>query len=327
MPSPAYYKRILKAYVINRNSSNLAFWHTPLKANKMEKEDIGSVRRYPQNFVAKTGFDDKRDAKGVIMLNYYSNLGYQYNPNAIAQLGLGFYDLYLDDPQDEYRQQVLINAEWFMDHGRRVKDDVLLWEYTFPFEGKQKMKAPWRSALAQGQAISLLLRAYRLTEDNRFLDAVHHGYNAFRYEGLKHEGGVISKSDGYTWLEEVIINPPNHILNGFVWALWGVYDYARFFNDTHAGRLYDSCLVTLEKHLPRYDLGYWTRYDLEPPKPTRIVSRYYHNLHIVQMEGCYNITNKPIFNDYAKKWSKYMESFFCRNRALFEKIYFKLKYY
>jgi len=328
MPSLSYYKRILNAYVFNKSSSNLAYWHTPLKSNKLNEEDLSQVRRYPQNFVARTKFNGKRDAMGVIMLNYFGDLGYQYNPNAIAQLGLGFYDLYLDDPRDEYRQQVIVNAEWFIDHGRGVKDNVLLWEYTFPFEARQKLESPWRSALAQGQAISLLLRAYRLTESDRFLDAARQGYNAFRHEGLLHEGGVICNADGFTWLEEVIIDPPDHILNGFIWALWGVYDYARFFNDPHARQLYDSCVITLEKHLSCYDLGYWTCYDLiAPPEPTMIVSRYYHNLHIVQMEGCFNITNKSTFRDYAKKWSQYLGSFYCRNRALFEKIYFKLRYF
>jgi heparosan-N-sulfate-glucuronate 5-epimerase len=328
MPTLNYYKRIFNAYVINKKKSNLSFWHTPLAVNELDKEDLDNVRKYPQNFIEKTKFEGHKDSNGVIMLNYFGDLGYQYNPNAIAQLGLGFYDLYLNSKREEHKREVITNANWFLKHGRSVKDDVLLWEYDFPFEARQKLKAPWRSALAQGQAISLLLRAYKLSEDECFLDAAHKGYNAFRYEGLKHEGGVICKEAGYTWLEEVIISPPDHILNGFIWALWGVYDYGKFFDNTHAKELFDLCIITLEKYLLCYDLGYWTCYDLiVAPGPKMIVSHYYHHLHIVQMEGCYNITKKSIFHDYVIKWSQYRDSFYCRNRALFEKVYFKLRYF
>ena len=30
---------------------------------------------------------------------------------------------------------------------------------------------------------------------------------------------------GNLWFEEYIVSPPTHILNGFMWAAWGVYDY------------------------------------------------------------------------------------------------------
>jgi len=30
---------------------------------------------------------------------------------------------------------------------------------------------------------------------------------------------------GDWWIEEYITNPPTHILNGFIWALWGARDY------------------------------------------------------------------------------------------------------
>ena len=37
------------------------------------------------------------------------------------------------------------------------------------------------------------------------------------------EGGVVyADEDGHTWFEEYIVSPPTHILNGFIWASWGV---------------------------------------------------------------------------------------------------------
>ena len=43
------------------------------------------------------------------------------------------------------------------------------------------------------------------------------------------DGGVLVEDDrGHVWIEEYLVDPPSHILNGFIWALWGVYDYARW---------------------------------------------------------------------------------------------------
>ncbi|MFA4874816.1 MAG: D-glucuronyl C5-epimerase family protein [bacterium] len=326
-----YLSRILNAYIFNRHDSNLSFWHTPLSANALGSDDLQGVRRYPMNFAAKTAYEGPRDADGVIMLNYYGDIGVQYNPNAIAQQALGFYDLYLDAGRSEDREAFLTQANYFLKHGRTVRDGVLLWEYTFPFEMRNRLQAPWRSALAQGQAISVLIRAYQLTRDGRYADAAHSGYNSFRYPVGKHEGGVVLEQDGYQWLEEYIVEPANHVLNGFVWALWGVRDYAVAFNDPHARALWESCQRTLQTHLPRYDLGFWTAYDWphgsDASLPVMPASIYYQKLHAVQMEACYNLTGDPIFREYGKLWNGYLNS--CWKTAVSQtwKIYFKLRYF
>jgi heparosan-N-sulfate-glucuronate 5-epimerase len=329
MPSYQYYKRIFDAYIFKKNQSNLSFWHTPLSVNMLGKIDLEQVRKYPQNFVNKTRYRGKVDSDGIIQLNYYGDIGYQYNPNAIAQVGLGYFDLFTENGSDESKQSTISNANWFLRNGRLVKDDVLLWEYEFPFEMRKKLEKPWRSALAQGQAISLLIRAHLLTFDDIYAEAAQKGFNAFRYEGLNHEGGVLSKdSKKDIWLEEVIMDPPNHILNGFIWALWGVYDYAKYFCDSYAHSLSESCVQTLDRNLYRYDLGYWTSYDLVSKyEPIMIVSYYYQTLHIIQMLGCHGIFGNGIFYESYTKWKEYLESPFCKYRALFEKIFFKLRYF
>ena len=327
-----YLRRVLHAYVIRKNTGNLSFWHTPLKANALDEEDLRTVRRYPMNFAAKTAYNAYRDRDGVIMLNYYGRLGLQYNPNAIAQQALGYYDLHLEHPDNpEHVRSFLAQSRWFLKHGRHVSDGVLLWEYRFPWEGRRFLTAPWRSALAQGQAISVLLRAHRLSGDNAYLEAARRGYNAFRYTGLAHEGGVVSRQNGCAWLEEVIYDPPNHILNGFVWALWGVRDYAVFTNDPHARQLYQDCLRTLEANLCRYDLGFWTCYDLidgwpkrEPVMPASI---YYQELHATQMLACFRLTGKKVFRDFYRRWTRYLRSPWRRAVSQLWKSYFKLRYF
>ncbi len=63
-----------------------------------------------------------------------------------------------------------------------------------------------------------------------------------------HEGGVLFVDDFQdVWIEEYIVNPPTHILNGFIWALWGVYDYSLTFPTSQARDLFNRCVETLNE--------------------------------------------------------------------------------
>jgi len=326
-----YLLRILKAYGTNRKDSNLSFWHTPLDVNKLEDKDITGVRRYPMNFEAKTTFKNHMDDDGVIMLNYHGDIGVQYNPNATAQQALGFYDKYLEIESDKFKESFLTQANYFLKHGRVVKNDILLWEYKFPFEMRNYLSKPWRSALAQGQAISVLIRAYDITKDEKYAEAAHKGYNAFRFLAREHEGGVLDDQDGFTWMEEYIVDPPNHVLNGFIWTLWGIRDYAVYFNDSHARNLWEEGVKTLEANLKNYDLGFWTSYDwpqgYDKKQPVMPSSTYYQRLHTLQMLAMYNLTGKKVFLDYHKKWGDYLKSPWKKTVSQVWKTYFKLRYF
>ncbi len=327
----SYLSRILNAYIINRSDSNLSFWHTPLSVNQLDNYDLHNVRRYPMNFTAKTVFKHHYDDDGIIKLNYHGSIGLQYNPNAIAQQALGYYDKYLEEPNQGDKNAFLTQANYFLRNGRVVSDDVLLWEYNFPFEMRQRLVAPWRSALAQGQAVSVLIRAHILTGDERYLEAAKKGYRAFHFFAREHEGGVLDEQDGFIWLEEYIVNPPNHVLNGFVWALWGVRDYAVYFGDGHALNLWEECLKTVEANLKNYDLGFWTSYDWPQGRdknlPVMPSSLYYQRLHAVQAEAMYNLTREAIYRHFWKRWQESYNNRVYRALAVLWKCYFKLRYF
>lgn len=326
-----YLSRIINAYIFKRNDSNLSFWHTPLSVNELENYDISGVRRYPMNFVAKTDFKNHYDDSGVIMLNYHGTIGLQYNPNAIAQQALGYYDKFLDSRDQEDKDSFLAQASYFLENGRAARDGVILWEYNFPFEMRNHLSAPWRSALAQGQAISVLIRAHQVTGNDIYAETARRGYKAFHFLAREHEAGVLDDQDGFIWLEEYILNSPNHVLNGFIWALWGVRDYAVYFNDDHAQNLWEQCLKTLEANLANYDLGFWTSYDwpqgYDKEQPVMPSSIYYQRLHAVQMLAMYNLTGKRIFLEYHKKWQGYLESAWNKMTSQIWKVYFKLRYF
>lgn len=324
-----YLKRIFSSYVLKNKTSNLAFWHTHLRTNSVSPENTKEIGAYPQNYEMKIGLINTVDENGIIKLDYKGSLGLQYNPNAIAQLALGYYDQILGGSNSRYA--FLKQATFFLKHGRIVEDGILLWEYKFPFEMRNYLESPWRSALAQGQGISVCLRAYQLSKDERYLDAANKAFKAFKYLSKEHSGGVLDDSRGYLWLEEYIVAPPNHVLNGFIWALWGVRDYAVFTGDKYAWEIWNSCVRTLKENLKYYDLGFWTSYDLvkfnDRKQPTMPCSAYYQNLHVVQMGAMYRLTSDPVFEHYREKWSLQFKNRLNRIISQTWKAYFKIRWF
>ena len=107
----SYLKRIISAYLLS-GGSNISFWHTPLKSNDIDKRNF--IGKYYMNFEDKTHYEGPFDKNGIPVLDYKGSLGRQYNPNAIAQYALGFYDLYADTSQLKYKEIFLRQADWFV---------------------------------------------------------------------------------------------------------------------------------------------------------------------------------------------------------------------
>jgi hypothetical protein len=121
--------------------------------------------------------------------------------------------------------------------------------------------------------------------------------------------------------------PPTHILNGFIWASWGVYDYYLARGDPRAQKLFDDAMHTLAANLHAYDVGFWSLYEQSGTWLKMLASPFYHHLHIVQLEILYRLTGENIFKKYASQWDTYRRSRPKRTAALGYKIVFKLCYY
>jgi hypothetical protein len=201
-----------------------------------------------------------------------------------------------------------------------------VWNHKFDWEYRSTLKAPWYSGLAQGQGISLLLRAYRATGTPAYLDAAERAFSCFLKSTS--EGGIrFTDAKGNLWFEEYIVSPPTHILNGFIWAIWGVYDYFLATESSTARNLFLQAILTLRENLARYDLGFWSLYEQSGTMLPMVASRFYHRLHVTQLRIMHRIAGDEIFARYADKWEGYARSRANRTRALCYKSAFKLAYY
>ena len=50
--------------------------------------------------------------------------------------------------------------------------NVFVWNHYFDFEYRDTLISPWYAGLAQGMAISLLSRAYKLSEDEKYFSCI-----------------------------------------------------------------------------------------------------------------------------------------------------------
>jgi hypothetical protein len=318
-----YLRRVFGAYLGSR-SSQLSFWHEIPTINPRATFD--RLGEYYMTFYEKGGYGGPTDNGGIPLLDYHGNIGIQYNPIAIAQFGLGNLNLWARDKSEIRRERALLIADWLVDNLEANYRGLSMWMHKFDWEYRDTLHAPWYSGLAQGQGISLLLRAHAETENPRYLEATEKAFIALATP-VQDGGTIFTDKRGHRWIEEYIVDPPTHILNGFLWALWGVHDYLLVTDSSDARELRDAFTETLLANLHAYDLGYWSLYEQSGTRLKMIASPFYHQLHIVQLRITASMTGERAFSDYADRWQRYRESRVNRGRALVHKIAFKAFYY
>tara|TARA_S200000501_G_C20866168_1_gene762005 strand:- start:2892 stop:3863 length:972 start_codon:yes stop_codon:yes gene_type:complete len=318
-----YWHRIFQAYILGKRS-HLSFWHGDPQINSLA--NITSQGPYYMSFKNKANYIGDKDLNGIPMLNYHGKIGLQYNPIAIAQWGLGNYNIWVEKKSISHFKKFISCADWLVNNLKKNDYGVNVWMHHFNFEYKKKLLSPWYSGLAQGLGLSVLVRAYNELDEDKYLVAHQKAWISM----LKkiEEGGVIF-IDGKRnyWIEEYILNPPTHIVNGFIWALWGVYDTWLHFKTDDSRELFEKCVRTLEANIERYDNGYWSLYDLSNLSMQNVASPFYHKLHIVQLKILSKISGNIIFEKYAEHWENYQSSKLNRSRALLSKSIFKISYF
>lgn len=238
------------------------------------------------------------------------------NPVDIAQSCLGFHEIWLATTQRQHLERSIQLADWLVAHQKDGR-----WEFRFSwFYG---LRPPWISAMAQGEGISALLRVHRATGDERYVASARAALEPFRRE--IEQGGVrITLRKGEVFFEEYPCDPPSHVLNGFVFALWGLYDYALYLKDPEAEELFQAGVLTLASWLPDYDLGYWSTYDLFPFRIRFVAHPFYHQLHIVQLEALFLLTGRATFRETAQRWESYGRRWTCRWKRASHAALFKI---
>lgn len=241
------------------------------------------------------------DQEGIPRYPYPTGLA--YNVTFICHFALYHHMLFLKYKRQGDLDHFLRVTNWLLKTGHETNTGFVI-PFAFAFGG---LAPPWISALAQGRILSVLARAYELSSEEQYLEIARKAMKPF--EIPVQEGGVrASFPNGDIAFEEYPLSKPNIVLNGFITALVGLRDLAEIGGERSAADLFARGFHGLEKNLQRYDLGFWTSYDLAQPFRT-LANEKYHTYHIAQLWGLYEMTGSEIVKTYSLKWQGYLKGF------------------
>ncbi|XP_030313006.1 D-glucuronyl C5-epimerase isoform X2 [Calypte anna] len=178
-------------------------------------------------------------------------------------------------------------------------------------EGFKSLEPGWYSAMAQGQAISTLVRAYLLTKEQTFLGAALRATAPYKLPS-EQRGVKAVFMNQHDWYEEYPTSPSSFVLNGFMYSLIGLYDLKETAGEKlgrEARLLYERGMESLKAMLPLYDTGSGTIYDLRHfmlGTAPNLARWDYHTTHINQLQLLSTIDESPIFKEFVKRWKSYL---------------------
>ena len=190
-----------------------------------------------------------------------------YYPISIGQYGLSVFHTYLDTNSEEKKLHFLRIANWF--YTNHIYDDRLgaFWETRIP-KPEYKIFKPWKSAFAQSRALSVLLRAWQITQNTKYLDLCRQALIPFMFD-IKDGGVTAFRNEGSPFYEEYVATEPTMVLDGHIFSLLGLYDFVRAVPETldrenHklSSELFSEGVNSLIYWFPKFDLGFWLKFNL-----------------------------------------------------------------
>lgn len=248
------------------------------------------------------------DSKGIPVVPSYIDVeekGFHYYPITIGQYGLAIFHTYLNTNLDYDKNRFLAIADWFSEN--YTEDEKGVYWLTHTKKPEYQVEKPWVSSFSQSRAISILLRAYLLTDEKKYLSLATKALTIF--DILNSDGGVKAISSGHVFYEEYTAPFNIMVLDGAFFSMYGLFDYYRLFpDDKFVKKLIDQGLEGLIQLLPSFDMKFWIRYSLTDigfyPK-NEPATRGYFYLILTQLNTFYLLTKREEFKHFSRKFSKY----------------------
>ena len=220
--------------------------------------------------------------------------GYQYNPCGIAEYALVCYEKIIKEGEEaiSYKGKFKSQILWLETHFSKINESMIVWYYDYMGEN-------FYSGISQGMVICAFARAYQYYHDDKYLDL---SWCAFRFMNLNvKEGGTRCFDAPYIcWYEEYPYSE-SKVLNGHIYSLLGVYDLYRVTGNSELKKCFYDGVDAVKRNIDKYDLGFYTKYDVITPNPA---NNSYHYTHITLFRILYMITGDVFFAKYAERFAK-----------------------
>lgn len=296
-----------------RMSKRGDYWHTHQGMGRMFVP--GQLAGYFNDLSGKTNWQGEEDHRSIPITTY--NQKKIYFPTTIIQKALGHWDLYLisqtASEKETHLERVLATADWLTE----VQDENGGW-ILWPLIGRQ-YKSPY-SGMSQGQGMSLLTRAYSVTGRSEYIISAKRAFIIMQKS--IDEGGIQRLHKGHKVLEEGPSDNISGVLNGSIFAIFGIYDLVHFYGTSDEHQTLNTLVSDLVACLPEFDAKFWSYYDLEK----NMASPFYNDLHVAQM-----LALELAFPNYSgqiavyrKRFENYSRSPIKKSAAIITKLIQKL---
>lgn len=244
------------------------------------------------------------DATGLLVFRQ-SGTGIRFDhPVDYAQYGISALLEYRRTGAGIWLDRALRHGERLVE--MRVERDGAWWyPYRFPWTYLERtLTAPWWSAMAQGEAISLFVHLAEETGDARWDTAAERTWRSFTQPYSSTAPWSTLVIDEHLYLETYAGNqPPLLVTNGHIFAAFGLYDYWRHTGDPAAALAFDGAVTTVaERMMPltRVEGGvsyYCVQADYCQTPTWQ--NAHYHVIHSWQLDTLARITGDGRFTSWA----------------------------
>lgn len=269
-----------------------------------ERGPLSSFPAYPVDILSYHALEQcTRDKTGVPYIPHPP----EYPPVMIAHYALSQWNLYLANGNEQHLKAFMAQVKWFMGQAIRIGNDACGWPVSVS-RPERHTRESCLSAQAQGCALSVLVRAYHLTQNQLFLTVARYAVHPFLLDIL--DGGVCAPIgvDGI-FFEDVAVYPACHNLTGCLFALIGLYDYITVIPDERVKQRIDECVLTLRKMLSMFDAGFWTYTGM---LERHLTAPEHISLQIQLLEALARYAASPELSGMAVRWRKYRDQLWSR---------------
>ncbi|MCL8307606.1 MULTISPECIES: D-glucuronyl C5-epimerase family protein [Pseudomonas] len=247
---------------------------------------------------------------GITLFDYgtnYNNLGKWANPYFNSNFAYALYRDWLQTKctDDDLKNRFLRVADWYIETAE-FKNGMALW--TYPFHNQYFDLDPgWISGIGQARVAGVLYRANAVSPKEAYKKTADLAMEAYTHEIT--EGGVITRDNGVTWIEEAP-DPKGRsfkVLNGHITALSGLVDIYEITKDQRWKDLIQQGQAAVSRDLTKFDGGFISFFSLDWPSPTRRMSERggYNSLHVEQLLWMYEYFQDPKY----LKWASHFQSY------------------
>ena len=279
-------------------------------------QDLSLAQRQPQGFVplpfdrlpnmnvnveSCRNYMQPLDTDSVELFAYNGAL--YYHPVFLCHRALGFIAAYVKTGESVFLIRAKRTVAALMRESE-PHDEAFFAPYLFDYnvhaDPKNNLPAPWFSGMGQGELLEVTVRIFELTSDSAYLafsDRVFASLEQLRETGSPWVTSL--DQDQYYWIEEYPLERGmDQTLNGFIAAVFGVYDYYRVTRSERARALYECCLTTLKAYLPEFRRPGQRSYYCLGHKV--VATEGYHQFHCSQLHNLARITGDVFFEDVAR---------------------------